>query len=251
MSSYSSYPTVIVQARMGASRLPGKPLFEVLGRPLLAFLIERLKACRKIAQIAVATSVLPQDDPIAAIAGKEGAAVIRGDETDVLSRYALACKNLNASSVIRITGDCPLIDPEVVDLAADLFMGSGADYVSNTQARTYPRGLDVEVFSREVLEMMDREAKDPEEREHVTLFIHRHPDRFQMKNFTYSEDASRFRLTVDTEQDFELIRKIFEALYPSNPPFRLADMLLLLKKYPEWAKINAGVFQKIPKGSMS
>lgn len=244
-------PTVIVQARMGAFRLPGKPLLEVMGRPLLAYLIERLKHCRKISQIAVATSKLPQDDPIVALAAKEGAAVVRGDETDVLSRYALACKDLTASSVIRITGDCPLIDPEVVDLASDLFTASDADYVSNTQMRTYPRGLDVEVFSRDVLEKMDREAIDPEEREHVTLFIHHHPELFQMKNFTYSEDVSRFRFTVDTEKDFELIRKMLEALYPANSAFNLADMLALMKKYPEWANINAEVKQKIPKGLLS
>lgn len=241
----SSYPTVIVQARMGASRLPGKPLLQVMGRPLLSYLIERLNRCQKISSVAIATSVLPKDDPIAELTTKEGAALIRGDETDVLSRYLLAAQKLNASSIIRITADCPLMDPDVVDRASELFMTSEVDYVSNTQVRTFPRGLDVEVFSREVLEQMAKEAKDPQEREHVTLYLHHHAPQFQMKNFAYSEDASRYRFTVDTEEDFELIRKLFEALYPRNPAFTLEDMLHLMKEHPEWAKINAHVEQKL------
>lgn len=244
MRSHSRLPTVVVQARMGASRLPGKPLFQVLGRPLLSYLIERLKMCRNIDRIAIATSTLPQDDPIAEAAKKEGIAVIRGDESDVLSRYLLACTELDASSIIRITADCPLIDPDVVDHAASLFMDSNADYVSNTQKRTYPRGLDVEVFSREVLEKMAREAQTTEEREHVTLFIHHHPQAFQMKNFLNSEDVSHFRFTVDMEEDFELIRKMIEMLYPVKPAFKLADMVELMHKYPELAKINAHIEQK-------
>lgn len=240
----SSFPTVIIQARMGSTRLPGKTLMPVLGRPLLSHLIERLKHCHKIAGIAVATTTLFQDHPIADLAMNQGVAVIRGDEADVLSRYLLASKDLKAASLIRITADCPLMDPEVVDFASDLFMTSGVDYVSNTQVRTYPRGLDVEVFSSSVLERIAKEAVDSEEREHVTLFIHRHPGLFSMKNFCYSVDASHLRLTVDTEEDFTLIQKIINALYPLNPSFKLRDILLLMEKHPEWEKINKEVRQK-------
>lgn len=244
----SKLPTVIIQARMGATRLPGKPLLEVLGRPLLSHLIERLKRCQKISGIVIATTDLPQDDPIVSLAKKEGVSFFRGDENDVLSRYYHASKEFDASSIIRITADCPLMDPEVVDLAADLFMNSKSDYISNTLERTYPRGLDVEVFSRDVLDAMNEKATKANEREHVTLYVHHHPELYKMKNFCYREDASGFRFTVDTQEDFELIRRIFESLYPENPAFLLADMLLLMQKYPKWAEINAHIEQKKVEG---
>lgn len=251
MNSHSRMPTVIVQARMGASRLPGKPLLEVLGRPLLSYLIERLKRCNKVERIAVATSCLPQDDPIVDVANKEKVAVIRGDETDVLSRYWLACQELDAASVVRITADCPMIDPPLVDVVCTLFMATEADYVSNTQRRTYPRGFDVEVFTREALEKSNKEAIDPEEREHVTLYIRRNPQLFQMRSYAELEDLSHYRFVVDTQEDFEFVKKIMERLYPVYPSFRLSDILKVLKVFPELTKINAHIQQRIPKGLVS
>lgn len=246
MSSGSPSTTVaIVQARMGATRLFGKPLKEVLGRPLLDYQIERLKRCQSLDQIVIATTDKKQDNPIADLSKQLGVGLFRGSEEDVLDRYFKAAQNFSANAVVRITGDCPLADPYLIDQIVKEFQNKQpCDYLSNALDRTFPRGMDVEVFSFQALEKAAREAKKPEEREHVTPYLYRHPEMFKSENFVSNEDNSKYRLTVDTAEDFELISKLIEILYPKNPQFSLDDILKLLKKNPELAAINAHVEQK-------
>lgn len=236
---------IIIQARMGASRLPGKPLKEVLGRPLLFYLIERLKQCKYADAIVVATTKRSQDALIVDCAKKFHTDTVRGEEEDVLSRYALAAKKTKADVIVRITADCPLMDPSLVDQMIEAFLLKGdLDYFSNTLDRTFPRGLDVEIFSRAALEKAYFEAKEAEEREHVTPYFYRHPESFRMENFSFEKNVSSHRWTVDTEEDFELIKRMIEALYPKNPHFGLKEMLALIQENPEWEEINRHVKQK-------
>lgn len=235
---------IIIQARMGASRLPGKPLKEVLGKPLLFYLIERLKKCAM--KIVVATTQQVQDESIASYAQSREVDVVLGDEEDVLSRYWLAAEKANCDVIVRITADCPLMDPQLVLQFVREFLSnySSLDYLSNTLVRSYPRGLDIEVFSKKALQRALQEAKAPEEREHVTPYFYRHPESFRLKNVLYHHDESSHRWTVDTLEDFELIRRFIEMLYPKNPFFSFEDMLLVIKKHPEWEEINRHIEQK-------
>lgn len=232
---------VIVQARMGASRLPGKPLMEVLGKPLLFYLIERLKRCLRVNEIVIATTDKLQDRAIAEYSESLGIKVVRGDEENVLSRYWLAAQSVSSDVIVRVTADCPMTDPAVIDQMVEAFK---PDYFSNTLVRTFPRGLDVEIFTKKALETAFKEAKDPVEKEHVTPYFYRHPEKFRLENFLYERDESRHRWTVDTKEDFELIKRMLEALYPTNPTFTLEDMLDLIKMNPEWEDLNRHVEQK-------
>ncbi|MDF2550564.1 MAG: acylneuraminate cytidylyltransferase [Chlamydiales bacterium] len=235
---------LIVQARMSSTRLPGKVLKKVLGRPLLDFLIERLKRVRLKSGIVIATTLGPQDDPIVQLAEQRGVLTFRGSEEDVLERYYLAAQAHGAAHVVRITSDCPLIDPELIDTLIGQYHEAGVDYLSNVQERTFPRGMDCEVFSFAALEQAYLQATLPEEREHVTPYIHRHPELFSIKSYARAEDASSYRWTVDTPEDFQLIEKILEEIFLQKPLFTLDDLLVLLKKHPEWNAINQNIAQK-------
>jgi len=237
---------IIVQARMGSTRLPGKVLREVLGKPLLEYQLERLARVRSSDMVVVATTDKEQDKPIVDLCRRLGVLFFRGPEEDVLARYYLAAREFGAEIVARITADCPIIDPAVVDQVFRFYLDHAGeyDYVSNARRRTYPRGMDTEVFSFHALEEAYREARREAEREHVTIFIYEHPERYSLGGVEYHQDYSRYRWTVDTEEDFQLIEKIITALYPKNPEFTLEDCLQLLAKYPEWEKINAHIKQK-------
>lgn len=234
----------IVQARMTSTRLPGKVLREVLGRPLLSYQLERMRRAASLGRIVIATTTNATDDPVVAWCEREGCAVVRGPEHDVLERYAMAERAFPAATVVRLTSDCPLIDPEVIDLAVRRFGECGCDYLSNMLEPTWPYGLAVEVMTREALQAAAAEAKDPAEREHVTPFIIWRPERFRLESLTTSPDRSVHRWTVDTPEDFELVQRILEALYPANPNFVTKDVLALLDAHPDWAKINAHVQQR-------
>lgn len=229
---------------MGASRLPGKPLKNVLKRPLLSYQIERLKQVKSCDQILVATTVDEKDDPIVALCKKEKISYFRGSELDVLDRYYQAAKAFKADIVIRVTGDCPLIDPEIIDQVISYYKESKLDYVSNSLERTYPRGLDTEVFSFALLERAAIEATLEEEREHVTLFFYTHPELFSLGCLKHSSDLSFHRWTVDTVEDFDLVSRLLSAIYPKNPEFRLKDVLETFEKHPDWIQINAHIQQK-------
>ncbi|GAB4238372.1 MAG: glycosyltransferase family protein [Chlamydiales bacterium] len=213
---------------MGSNRLPGKVLKKVLGKPLLEYQIERLKRIATKVCLVIATTTLPQDDPIVALCNQLGVATYRGSEEDVLSRYYEAGCETQAEIVVRLTADCPLIDPEIIERAISLFLKhpTYCDYLSNCLNRSYPKGMDVEVMRFSTLKDTWKNAKLPEEREHVTLHIYHHPERYAIANFTCSlGNYASTRLTVDTFEDFVIVSRVIENLYPKNPRFTLEDIL--------------------------
>jgi spore coat polysaccharide biosynthesis protein SpsF len=201
----------IVQARMGSSRLPGKVLRPIRGIPLLQYQLTRLRHARELDDLCVATTQRQQDDPIETLCRGLGVGVFRGSEEDVLQRYVQAAESTSADAVVRLTGDCPLLDPLLLDAVVRAFRAASPpyDYYSNTLDRGFPPGMDVEVIDRKALERADREATDPAEREHVTLHLYRRPSDYRLGSYDY-------RLTVDTLEDFERVKKIIEMLEPTE-----------------------------------
>jgi spore coat polysaccharide biosynthesis protein SpsF len=227
---------------MTSSRLPGKILKEVNGKPLLEYQIERLRQIPSKPEIWIATTTNASDDRTCELAQRLGLQFFRGSEEDVLSRYYFCAKAAGARVIARVTADCPLIDPDVFEEVLLAYRPSDVDYVSNTIERTYPRGLDIEIFSFEALELAHQKARRPEEREHVTPYIR---SNFRVKNIRHaSSNFSKHRWTVDTSEDFELIQRLLGALYPKNSRFRLQDVLQVLSEHPDWSEINARVEQK-------
>ncbi|TGL52958.1 aminotransferase class III-fold pyridoxal phosphate-dependent enzyme [Leptospira meyeri] len=226
----------IIQARLGSTRLPNKVMKEVNGKPLIEILLSRLSKSKIINQIILATSTKKENDPLQNLVEKLGYTVYRGSEQNVLERYYFAAKEAGADVVIRITGDCPLIDPNVVDEVISEFLKGGIDYCSNINPPTYPDGLDTEVFSFAALERAYREATLDREREHVTPYI-RESDSFKKSNLVFSEDHSAERWTVDEPADFQLISKILNHFHP-NLDFGWLDVLKLKTKYPEIFLMN-------------
>jgi spore coat polysaccharide biosynthesis protein SpsF len=237
---------IIVQARMTSTRLPGKVLKKVLDKPLLEYQIERLRRVKLADEVVIATTINETDEPIVQLCNSLSIPYFRGSEEDVLSRYYETAKAHQADLIARVTSDCPLIDPEVIDQVMKLYIDHQTeyDYVSNSLERTYPRGMDTEVFSFKALQEAFLEATALPDREHVTPFIHRQPQRYSLASVNYSENQSDHRWTVDTPEDFQLIKKIIEVIYPKLPDFTLRDCLNLLEKNPEWSTINAHVQQK-------
>lgn len=237
---------IIVQARMTSTRLPGKVLKPVLGKPLLAYQIERLKRVEAADRIVIATTRNGADDPIVELCQVLAVDYFRGSEQDVLSRYYGAAQAAQADVVVRVTSDCPLIDPAIIDQVIQVYVTQRDryDYVSNALKRTYPRGMDSEVLPTWALEQAYQEATAPPEREHVTPFIYNRPERYALGHVTYPQDLSHHRWTVDTSEDFELIKCMLEALYPQVPNFTIHDCLELLNRHPDWPAINAHIEQK-------
>lgn len=223
----------IIQARMTSTRLPGKVLADIGGKPALQRMIERVKPSRLLDLIVVATTDLPSDDPVAALCGDLGIACFRGDEMDVLGRYVAAARAFRADVVVRLTADCPMHDAAVIDAAIELYQKGGFDHVSNAVRRSYPDGLDVEVMGRNVLERADREARHPFLREHVTTYIRcSRPDlgcgEFVLGHLVWKEDLSKIRWTVDRPEDLERVRRFFAALpegFPWEAALKLNDRL--------------------------
>jgi spore coat polysaccharide biosynthesis protein SpsF len=214
----------ILQARMSSSRLPGKVLKDVLGAPMMARQIERLHNARLISDLCVATSTNPEDTAVADCAEDLGCLVFRGSLDDVLGRYVGALDAHGADHVVRVTADCPLADWRVVDEVIRLHLDSGADYTSNTVERTYPKGLDVEVVKADLLRLAAAEGHDPYEREHVTPFFYRRPERFQIRQLTQGVDENPWRWTVDTPADFAFALSVYRALYPAKTAFLSEDI---------------------------
>lgn len=237
----------IIQARMGSTRLPGKILKEVLGRPLLEYQIERVRRSRFIHQIVIATTNKESEQPIIDLCNRLFVAYYRGSEQDVLSRYWEAAMRYKATVVVRLTSDCPLIDPEIIDanIAEYLSKINLYDYVSNTIERTFPRGLDVEVMSMKALDQANREARNIVHREHVTSYIYLHPDKFTLGSVKNPLDVSSYRLTVDTEEDFQLIKRLIHHLSDKKiESVTFEDIICLLQENPEWSLINSHIEQK-------
>lgn len=211
---------------------------------MLQYQIERLRDCEELDEVIIATTELSKDNLVADFCKENNIICFRGSEQDVLSRYFLAAKQYKADVVVRITSDCPLIDPEIVDKVIKYYKDNNFDYVSNVLERTFPRGLDTEVFSFTSLEKVYIEAKTADEREHVTLYYYNKENEFTKGNVKNDRDLHNYRLTVDTEEDFTLIEKILSTLFVGNPKFRLMDIITLMEKNPSWYGINAHIEQK-------
>lgn len=235
---------IIVQARMSSTRLPGKVLLPLAGEPMLTRLIERLRRVQRADGIVIATTTNATDDPIAALCSQLGMPCHRGSEHDVLSRYADAARLHGADVVVRITSDCPLIDPALIDQTIAAYDEGGSDYVSNMLPPTWPYGMAVEVFSAAALAQAHAEATQAAEREHVTPFLYWHPERYRLRNVASPVDLSQHRWTVDTPEDYALVGRLFDHLMPTHPHFTQADVLALLDQHPDWIAINQHIQQK-------
>ncbi|MEY2426652.1 MAG: spore coat polysaccharide biosynthesis protein SpsF [Actinomycetota bacterium] len=201
----------VIQARMGSTRLPGKVLSDLGGRPMLRYMLDRLHGLDADALV-VATSDLEADDPVADVAADAGALVVRGSESDVLARYGMALDAYPADTVVRLTADCPLMDPALVAAVVARHRDAAADYTCNVLPRSFPKGLDVEVMQADALRAAIAEAADPAEREHVTPFLYRHPERFVLANLRSGDDLGDERWTVDTAEDLAFVRSVVERL---------------------------------------
>ena len=225
----------IIQARMGSSRLPGKILMKVDGIPMLAYQLRRLARSKKIGRIVVATSDQVSDDAVEKFCKQAEVDCFRGSENDVLDRFnRCADQYPEYDTIVRITGDCPLVDPQVVDQTIELYQRTGVDYVSNTDPFLFPDGMDVEVFSRTALRVAAESATDPAQREHVTQFI-RSNKQFRRGNLTNEQSYSHIRLTLDYPEDFEVIKFIIQH---SAPTASYLDYVVLLEQYSEIATLN-------------
>lgn len=234
----------IVQARMGSTRLPAKVLADIHGLPLVGWTLERANLARKVDGVWLATSNLPENDALAAWAETAGYNVFRGDEEDVLSRYATIVRQIGADVVVRLTADCPFIDASIIDAVVDLRASENVDYASNCTLRHFPDGLDVEVFTAAALAEADAKAKAPFLRQHVTPYIHgRRRDRFPAGQFRTADlaghgDFSHMRWTVDEPEDLEFVRAVAAQL--PDRTFHWQEVVALLSRRPELALINAG-----------
>lgn len=237
---------IINQARMTSTRLPKKVLKQVLGKSLLEYQIERLQRVKLADQIVMATTINDTDQPIIDLCDRLSIPYYRGSEDDVLSRYHGAAIANQADVVVRVTSDCPLIDPQVIDQVIQFYLDAYPkyDYVSNCLGRTYPRGMDTEVFSFKSLDEAFYQATAQGDREHVTPFVHRQFNRYNLGQVNYFNNHSEHRWTVDTLEDFELIKRIIESIYLLKPEFSLQDCLDLLSQNPEWRMINKYIEQK-------
>lgn len=235
---------VIIQARMTSTRLPGKVLMEVGGEPMLRQQIKRLRQCKSVDEIVIATTFNSTDDPVVELAESENIPFFRGDEYDVLGRYVGAAKQSKADVVIRSTADCPFIDAEVTDaVIAELINNADkCDYASNTLERTFPQGLDVEAFFLDTLLRADRLGQSEAAREHVTVAIHsENPNLFVCRTVKDADDNSDLRLTVDTLADLELIRLIFDELMVGTKVISYRDIVDFLRANPKFIQINKGI----------
>jgi len=230
---------IVVQARMGSSRLPGKVLKEVDGKPLLWYLLKKLDQLKHKSKILLATTLSPGDAVLEDFAKKNKINVYRGSENDVLDRYYQGVKNLNADIVVRITADCPLMDASIIDIGLDKFLNSNYDYLSNVHPATYPDGYDVEIFSFKTLENAWKDAKKTSEREHVTPYIWNHPELFKLGNWENEKDYSQYRLTVDEKEDFELVSKIILQFKSKFAQLSMKDVIGFLEENKKLAELNA------------
>ena len=228
----------VLQARAGSRRLPNKVLLDLLGQPMLARQIERIRRAERIDELVVATTTERSDDAVVDLCERIGVRCFRGSTDDVLARFVGALDGSTATWVVRLTGDCPLTDPAVLDRAIKLALTNQYDYVSNTLSPSYPDGLDVEVMRLTALRQANAESTLASEREHVTPYIHKNPARFSLGELNAAVDHSALRWTVDEPQDFELITAVYASLYPHKPDFDTGDILTLLAEHPELSAMN-------------
>lgn len=233
----------LLQARSSSTRLPNKVLKDLLGQPMILRQIERLQRAHHIGTLLLATSTDNSDDHLAKVVSQAGISVYRGSLNDVLDRFYQAALPHAPDIVVRLTGDCPLVDPNIIDAAISKFLDLGADYLGNGLPPTYPDGMDVEIIRFDTLKIAWQQATLPSEREHVTPYIYKHPEQFQLANLSYSVNLSGLRLTVDEAVDFDLVEKIYLSLMPNKPNFLLDDILALLEQHPEWLQLNQKIIR--------
>ena len=233
----------IIQARMGSTRLPGKVLADIGGRSMMARVIRRTKQTRLLSDVTVATTTRPEDDTIVQECEALGVRFFRGSEQDVLDRTHAAAHQFSAEAVVRITSDCPLVDPEVTDRVVSAFVSSNADYASNILERSFPRGLDVEVFSLAALDRVWEEATESHQRAHVTPYMVESPGRFKLESVKSGRDTSHLRWTVDTSEDLEVVRALYARL-GNNDGFSWTDVLRIVELEPDYLTANRDVIQK-------
>ena len=233
----------IIQARMGSTRLPEKVLEDIGGETMLARVVRRTQKAQAVAQVVVATSLSTLDEPILSECRRLGVPVFRGEEQDVLDRYYQTALAYEAQIIVRITSDCPLIDPSVIEHVVQMFLDAEPDYASNVLIRTYPRGLDTEVMTLKSLELAWRGATQPYQRMHVTPYIYENPDLFRLLPVTHETDFSVCRWTVDTLEDLAFVRAVYA--YLGNDVFASwTDVLNLLEREPALAELNRQIRQK-------
>ena len=240
---------IIVQARMTSSRLPGKVLMDLAGRPMLSQQFRRLRACRKVDEVMVATTTNASDDGIVAWARQEGVRCFRGSEENVLSRYLGAAREAKAELIVRITADCPLIDPEETDRVIEALETNqgGSDYAANNLERTFPRGLDTEAFFMDALERVGRLASSASALEHVTFAIYaEHPQLFLIRSIKDRDNNSDLRWTVDTRDDFAMVQTLYDQLDLAADILPYRQILSHVRAHPDIAAINSFVKQKDP-----
>jgi spore coat polysaccharide biosynthesis protein SpsF len=233
----------IVPARMGSRRLPGKALMDLGGETALARVLRRVKRATLVAQVIVATSTSSLDDQILHECDRYDVECFRGSELDVLDRYYKAANAYRVDTIARITADCPLIDPTLVDETLCVFQDQRVDYASNAIQRTYPRGLDVEVFTLVGLKLAWQNAVKPYEREHVTPYFYEHPELFRLASVVGTVDYSKYRWTLDTGEDLHLLRTIYER-FEGNDSFTWRDVIALMDREPQLAELNCNIVQK-------
>lgn len=237
----ASVPRVIaiVQARMASNRLPGKVIMDIAGRSMLWHVVSRVRQANLVEKVVVGTSDLASDDPVAAICDTEDILCFRGSEIDVLDRFYQVASNYGANAIVRISADCPLIDPEIIDKVVRVYQDGDYDYVTNTFPCSYPDGMDTEIFTFSALEQAWREATWHSEREHVTPYLRKHRELFDIGNVCHETDLSDMRWTVDEMRDLEFVKSVHRHM--TNTDFGMTDILELLSRHPEIVEINAGV----------
>jgi len=214
---------------------------KIAGKPMLRHIIDRLKRAELIQGIVVATTSKAIDQPIVKLAKDSGAGSYAGSEEDVLDRYYRAAKEFAVDAIVRITADCPLVDPRVLDRIIERYLVGDCDYAANVLKRTYPDGLDVEVFSYAALERAWKESRLASEREHVTPYIWKNPEKFRLANVENNVDLSDLRWSVDEKEDMELVRQVYKHLHKKGHIFYMEDVVGILEKYPELKQINQGI----------
>lgn len=234
---------VIIQARVGSSRLPGKVLLKLADKKVLEHVILRVKKAMAVMEVVVATTEKKGDDAVADTAKSCGAKVYRGSDQDVLDRYFQAAKIFGFKNIIRITADCPVIDPELIDKVAEKYFQTQADYCSNTLVPTFPDGEDIEIFSFAALSRAWQDAQLPSEREHVTPYLKRNKSIFKVVSFEVEPGYSGKRWTLDEDDDYRFLKNIFEKLYPEDPFFGVQKILDYLKQHPDIEAINSGIIR--------
>lgn len=233
----------LIQARFSSTRLPGKILREINGRPMISYMLDRVAAAENIDKVVLITSTDSSDDPVEKLCKNNNILYYRGSLDDVLDRYYQAAKKLKADVIVRLTGDCPLMDPRMVEDVINVYKKGSYDFVSNSipPNNTIPDGMDVEVFSFRKLEQAWHKTKKPSDREHVTFYFWQNPKLFSVFKYDLKKDLSSYRLTVDYPEDFEVIKAVFAELYPKNPLFTMEDIIDFLNDNPDIRNMNKNV----------